>query len=73
MVMQFSGGFSSGSAVENSPAVQETQETRVRSLGREDPLEEALETHSSSSCLESPMDRGAWRATGHGWQRIRHD
>ena len=27
MVMQFSGGFSSGSAVENSPAVQETQET----------------------------------------------
>ena len=50
-----------------------TRETRVRSLGREDPLEEALETHSSFSCLESPMDRGAWRATVHGWQRIRHD
>ena len=25
------------------------------------------------SCLESPMDRGAWQATVHGSQRIRHD
>ena len=29
------------------PAMQETQETRVRSLGREDPLEESMATHSS--------------------------
>ena len=42
----------------------ETQETWVRSLGQEDPLEEEMATHS---CLESPMDRGAWWATGsHG-------
>ena len=27
--------------------MQETQETRVRSLGREDPLEEEMATHSS--------------------------
>ena len=26
-----------------------------------------------SSCLENPMDRGAWRATVHGLQRVRHD
>ena len=25
------------------------------------------------SCLENPMDRGAWRATVHGLQRVRHD
>ena len=29
----------------NPPAVQETQETRVQSLGREDPLEEGTATH----------------------------
>ena len=25
------------------------------------------------SCLENPMDRGAWRATVHGVSRVRHD
>ena len=25
------------------------------------------------SCLENPMDRGAWRARVHGVQRVRHD
>ena len=25
------------------------------------------------SCLENPMDRGAWRATAHGVARFRHD
>ena len=33
-----------GSAVKNQPAMQETQ---VRSLGREDPLEKEMATHSS--------------------------
>ena len=37
-------GFPSGSAVKNLPAMQET---RVRSLGREDPLEKGMATHSS--------------------------
>ena len=37
-------GFPGGSVVKNLPAVQETQ---VRSLGQEDPLEEEVETHSS--------------------------
>ena len=31
----------------NLPAMQETQETWVRSLGQEDPLEEGMATHSS--------------------------
>ena len=25
------------------------------------------------SCLENPMDRGAWRATVHGVTRVRHN
>ena len=29
-------------------------------------LEKEMATHSQSSCLEHPMDRGAWRATVHG-------
>ena len=37
-------GFPVGSAVKNPPVVQETQ---VRSLGREDPLEKGMATHSS--------------------------
>ena len=44
----------------NLPAMQEMW---VPSLGGEDPLEEGMATHSSISCLENPMDRGAWRAT----------
>ena len=47
--------------------MKETQKTGVGSLGREDPLEEGMATHSiQHSCLENPMDRGAWRATVHG-------
>jgi len=38
---------------------------RIRSLGWEDPLEEEMATHSSYSCLENPMDKGAWQAVVH--------
>ena len=42
------------------------QETRVQSLGRDDPLEEGMATHSSILAWRTnPMDRGAWRATVH--------
>ena len=41
------------------------QETWVRSLGWEDPLEKEMATHSLYSCLENPMDGGAWWATVH--------
>jgi len=47
----------------------------VRSLGHEDPLEEGIATHSSISCLENAMGRGAWQATVHGfaksWTRLK--
>ena len=41
-------------------------ETRVQSLGWEDPLEEGLETHSIILAWRIPMDRGAWWAIVHG-------
>ena len=39
--------FSRGSTVKNLPAMQETQEAWVESLGWEDPLEEEMATSSS--------------------------
>ena len=42
------------------------QETWVRSLGGEDPLEEGMVTHSSIPAWRIPMDRGAWWVTVHG-------
>ena len=42
------------------------QETWVRSLGWDDPLEEEMVTHSSTFAWRIPMDRGAWWATVHG-------
>ena len=42
------------------------QETQVRFLGREDPLEKKMATHSSILVWEILMDRGAWQATVHG-------
>ena len=53
--------------VSNPSAVQETG---VRSLGQEDPLEEGMATHTSVLAWRIPMDRGAWRATVHGVAKI---
>ena len=46
--------------------MQESQGTWVRSLSREDPLEEGMATHSSILAWKIPMDRGAWRVIVHG-------
>ena len=45
------GGFPGGSVVRNLPAVQDTW---VRSLGREDPLEEGMAAHSSVLAWRAP-------------------
>ena len=47
----------------NPPAMQETW---VRSLDWEDPLEKDIATHSNFLAWRIPMDRGAWQATVHG-------
>ena len=48
--------------VKNLPVMQETW---VRSLGGEDPLEEGMATHFSILAWRIPMDKGAWRAMVH--------
>ena len=40
-------GFLSGIVVKNLPVMQELQETQIRYLGQEDPLEEGMATHSN--------------------------
>ena len=42
------------------------RETQVRSLGWEDSPGEGNGNPLQFSCLENPMDRGAWQATVHG-------
>ena len=54
------------SVVKSPLAMQEIQETQVESLGQEDSLEEENGNPLQYSCLGSPMDRGAGRATVHG-------
>ena len=58
--------FPGDTVVKSPPTMQETQETqalipglgRCPGIGNGNPLQ--------YYCLENSMDRGAWRATGHG-------
>ena len=47
-------GASPVTALKHPPAMQETQETRVLSLGLEDPVEEEMKIHSSILSWETP-------------------
>ena len=49
--------------VKNPPVMQETW---VRSLGWEDPLERGIAAPTSILAWRIPMDRAAWWATVHG-------
>ena len=48
-----------------SQPMQEMEETPVQPLGWEDPLEEGIAIPLQYSCVENPMDRGAWKAIVH--------
>ena len=56
--------------VKNPPA---KQESRVRSLGREDPLEEEMATHSSVLAWETPWTDEPGGLQSVGSQRLGHD
>ena len=56
--------------VKNLPAIQETW---VRSLSREDPLEEGTATHSSILAWRIPWTQEPGRLQPMGLQRVRHD
>ena len=61
-------GFPGGLAVKNLPARQESQELQVQSLGREDPLEEGMETHSSILAWRIPWTEEPGRLQSMGLQ-----
>ena len=56
--------FPGSSAVKNPP---EMQDMWIQSLGREDPQEKEMKTHSSTLAWEIPFprQRGDWQATIH--------
>ena len=53
--------------------MQETQDTRVQSLGREDPLEKEMTTHSSVLAWRIPWTEEAGGLQSMGLQRVRDD
>ena len=48
-------------------------ETRVRSLGQEDPLKKEMATHSSTLAWKIPWIEEPGRLQSMGSQRVRHD
>ena len=59
--------------VKNPPAVQETQETRVPSLGREDPMEKEMATHSRILAWRIPWTEESDRLQFMGSQTVGQD
>ena len=59
--------------VENLPAIQETQEMWVRSLGQQNPLEEEMATHSSILAWKIPWTEEPAELQSMGLQRVGHD
>ena len=57
--------------VKNLPAIQETQETPVQSLVREDPLEKEMATHSSILAWEIPWTEEPRGLQSMGLQKVR--
>ena len=59
--------------IKDLPAMQETQETQVRSLSGEVPLEEGMVTHSSILAWRIPRTEELGRLRFTGLQRVGHD
>ena len=69
-------GFPSGAVVKNPPADAgdaRTQETWVRSLSQEDPLEKDMATHSSILAWRTLWTEEPGRLLSLGLQRVGHD
>ena len=66
-------GFPGGSVVKNLPARAEDAEDLGSILGSGRSLGGGNGNPLWYPCLRNPMDRGAWYATVHGWQRVRYN
>ena len=58
--------------VQNLPAMQETEEIQVPSLGREDPLEKGMATHCSILAWRSPWTKEPGGLQTIGSKRVGH-
>ena len=59
--------------VKNLPAVQELKEMQVRSLSREDPLEEGMAAHTSILAWRIPRTEEPGGLQSIGLQKVRPD
>ena len=66
-------GFPGGSAGKESACNTGATEAWVQSLGREDPLEEEMATHSSVLAWEIPRTEEPGGLQSMGSQRVGHD
>ena len=65
-----SGAFLVAQRLKSLPGMRET---RVRPLGREDPLEKVMATYSSTLAWKIPRREEPVRLQSMGSQRVRHD
>ena len=70
MLITVHGASLVAQSIKNLPAVQET---RVRSLGLEDPLEKEMATHSSILAWKISWTEEPGGLQSMGSQRVRHD
>ena len=66
-------GFPGGSAIKNPPANAGDVGSIIQSLGREDPLEEEMATHSSILVREIPWTEEPGGLHPWGRKIVRHD
>ena len=66
-------GFQGGSVGKNPPANAGDAQTQVPSLGREDPLEKAMATHSSTLARKTPWTEEPGGLQSMGSQRVKYD
>ena len=64
--------FPEAQVVKKPPAMQDTQESWVQSLDREDPLEKKIATHSSIFAWKTPRTVEPGRLQSMGSKKVRH-
>ena len=69
-IIEICGSKETGETVKNLPAMQET---RIQSLGQEDPLEKGMATHSSILAWRIPWTEEPGKLQFIGSQRVGHD
>ena len=65
--------FGASLVVQTVKHLTATWETQVKPLGREDPLEKEMATHSSTLAWKIPWTEEPGRLQSMGSQRVRHD